>query len=108
VHFEDTLPPTIARGGVMVFGEDGNRLTERRRGRLVVSGIVHIVVDAWDQVDGNERRRRLGLYQLGYQVLNRSGTPMPGFERPLETIRFDRLSPGSDAARLAYASGSGI
>jgi sugar lactone lactonase YvrE len=108
LHFEDSVPPAIARGGVVVFGEGGQRLTARRRGRLVVSGTIHIVVDAWDQVDGNEPRRRLGVYRLGYQILDRSGRPMPGFERPLETIRFDRMIPGSEAARLAYASGSGI
>ena len=32
---------------------------------------------------------------------------MPGFEQPLETIRFDR-HPDGDAARIVYASGSGI
>jgi hypothetical protein len=58
-------------------------------------------------VDGNEPRRRLGLYRLGYQVLNRDGSPVPGFEAPLETIRFDRLTPAAEA-RLVFASGSGI
>ena len=65
-------------------------------------------MDAWDQVDGNERRRRLGLYTLGYQVLNRDGSPAPGFETPRNTIRFDRVATGSDAARMIYAAGSGI
>jgi sugar lactone lactonase YvrE len=108
VQFEDRVPPTIARAGVRVFREDGQPITERRRGRLVIDGRVRVVVDAWDQVDGNERRRRLGLYTLGYQVLKRDGSPAPGFETPRNTIRFDRVQPGSDAARMIYAAGSGI
>ena len=108
VQFEDRVPPTIARAGVRVFREDGQPIKERRRGRLVIDGRVRVVVDAWDQVDGNERRRRLGLYTLGYQVLKRDGSPAPGFETVKDTIRFDRIQAGSDAARTIYASGSGI
>ena len=65
------------------------------------------MVDAWDQVDGNLPRRRLGLYRLGYQVLDASGVPMPGFEQAFETLRFDR-HPDADAARIVDAAGSGI
>lgn len=107
VQFEDTVAPTIRRRGVQLFRENGERLQERRRGRLLVDGRVQVVVDAWDQVDGNARRRRLGLYRLGYQVLNRDGSPAPGFDTPLETIRFDRLTPAADAGTI-LASGSGI
>lgn len=67
-----------------------------------------MVVDAWDRVNGNKPRRRLGLYQLGYQVLNGDGSPAPGFEAPRETIRFDRLVGDANAPRVVYASGSGI
>jgi hypothetical protein len=105
--FEDTVAPTIRRGGIQLFGEDGERLVERRNGRLLVDGRVRIVVDAWDQVDGNLPRRRLGLYRLGYQVLHRDGSPAPGFQQPIETIRFDRLTPEADP-RTIFASGSGI
>jgi hypothetical protein len=107
VQFEDTVAPSIRRGGVRLFGEDGELLTERQKGRLLVDGRLHVVVDAWDQVDGNEPRRRLGLYRLGYQVLNRDGSPAAGFEVPRETIRFDRLTESSEA-RVIFASGSGI
>jgi hypothetical protein len=69
---------------------------------------VQIVVDAWDQADGSAPRRRLGLYRLGYQILQRNGTPVAGFESPVETIRFDRLSSDDLAARAVFASGSGI
>jgi sugar lactone lactonase YvrE len=108
VQFEDSVPPTIARGGIRLFRDGGQPITERRRGRLIVDGRVQVVVDAWDQVNGNEPRRRLGLYRLGYQVLTPDGSPAPGFDTPRETLRFDRLTPDPDAARLVYASGSGI
>jgi sugar lactone lactonase YvrE len=108
VQFEDSVAPTIARRGISLFREDGTAFTERRRGRLLVDGRVQIVVDAWDQVNGNERRRRLGVYRLGYQLLHADGSPVEGFETPHETIRFDRLAPDDEAAREVYASGSGI
>jgi hypothetical protein len=107
-HFADTVPPVIARGGVRLFRETGEPLRARLRGRLVVDGPVRIVVDAWDQVDGNARRRRLGLHRLGYQLLHRDGTPAPGFERPRETIVFDRLAHDAGAPHVVYSSGSGI
>ncbi|MEX1128857.1 MAG: hypothetical protein WEB50_09850, partial [Vicinamibacterales bacterium] len=69
-RFEDTIPPVITRGGIRLIGEDGEALTGRVRRRLVVQGRVRVVVDAWDQVNGNLPRRRLGLYRLGYQVLD--------------------------------------
>ena len=107
VQFTDRVPPTITRGGIRLLREDGSP-AERERGRWVLSGRAQIVVDAWDQSDGNERRRRLGLYSLGYQVLTPEGRPAPGFDAPVETIRFDRLVADEEAARVVYASGSGI
>lgn len=106
--FADTTPPVITRGGIRLLGEDGQPITRRDRQRLLVEGRVRIVVDAWDQVDGNEPRRRLGLYRLGYQVLDAKGVALPGFEQPHETIRFDRQPFEAAAARILYASGSGI
>ncbi len=108
VHFEDRVPPAIARGGVRLYDESGAPLTARVRGRVLVSGRVQVVVDAWDQADGNRPGRRLGLYALGYDVLGRDGSPAPGFERERDTIRFDRLASDPHAARLVYAPGSGI
>ena len=107
VHFADTIPPVIVRGGIRIIGEDGLAFTKSERRRLVVHGRVRVVVDAWDHVDANLARRRLGLYRLGYQVLDAGGQPVEGFEAPRETIRFDR-HPDGDAARIVYAAGSGI
>lgn len=108
VAFSDEVTPVIARNGIRILGEDGEALTRRVRGRLLVHGRVRIVVDAWDQVDGNLPRRRLGLFRLGYRVLDREGQPMPGFSGDGETLRFDRHPADAEAARLVYASGSGI
>jgi hypothetical protein len=108
VRFEDTIPPTIPRGGVRLSDELGQPLTQKVRGRVVVSGRVQIVVDAWDAANGNKPGRRLGLYDLGFQILNRDGTPVSGFESVRHTLRFDRLSVEPDAPRLVYAPGSGI
>lgn len=108
LQFEDTVRPTIARDGVRLYGQGGRPITTRVKGRLVVSGQVQVVVDAWDKANGNRADRRLGLYALGYQVLRRDGTPASGFERPRMTLVFDRLTSARDAARIVYAPGSGI
>jgi hypothetical protein len=108
VQFEDTVPPTIPPGGIRLYDSDGQALARRVKGRLVISGPVQIVVEAWDQVNGNRPNRRLGLFSLGYQVLHKDGSPAPGYEQPLETLRFDRLGADGQAPRLVYAPGSGI
>ncbi len=128
VDFADTIPPTIAPHGVRLFAEGGEPLNPDRvvagpaprRGRparprqlppvepVSVSGRVQVVVDAWDQADGNIASRRLGLYALGYQVLDADGIPVRGFELPRETLRFDVLRRDAGAAQLVFASGSGI
>jgi hypothetical protein len=107
-QFEDTVAPTIARSGVRLYDEAGQPLQHRVRGRIAIAGRVHVVVDAWDQANGNAGNRRLGVYDLGYQVLERGGAPAPGFESVRHTISFDRLTLDSDAPRLVYATGSGI
>jgi sugar lactone lactonase YvrE len=106
--FSDAAPPRIERDGVVLFDEAGGRLGEKRGGRLLLRGRVRIVVDAFDQVDGNQPRRRLGLYRLGYQLLRPDGTPAPGFERPRVTIEFNRLPPGDEPTKIAYSDESGI
>jgi DNA-binding beta-propeller fold protein YncE len=109
VGFTDRVAPKIERDGVQLFdARTGSRLTERRDGRLLVGGQVRIVVDAYDQVDGNQARRRLGLYKLGYALLRPDGTPAPGFEQPRITLEFDRMPPDIEAVKVAYADESGI
>lgn len=110
--FGDHVAPTIERdGGIQLFdATTQKRLTAKRDGRLIVGrGDVKIVVDAYDQVDGNLARRRLGLYRLGYQLLRADDqTPVAGYEQPRITMLFDRLPPENDAVKIAYAGMSGI
>jgi hypothetical protein len=56
----------------------------------------------------NAKRRRLGLYKLGYQVLKIDETPAPGFAEPRITMRFDRLPEFREATKIVYAAESGI
>ncbi len=108
VQFEDSVPPVIAPGGIRLYDEHEQPLTRRVRGRVVARGAVRIVVDAWDQSNESRPGRRLGLYDLGYQILHADGTPAPGFEVVRKTMRFDRFAIDPEAAHLVYASGSGI
>ena len=108
IGFSDTVAPTIERDGIQLFDPTRQRLTAQRKGRLIVHGDVSIVVDAYDQVDRNLARRRLGLYKLGYQVLKPDGSLVPGFEQPRINIKFDRLPPEREAVKIAYADTSGI
>ena len=108
IGFKDTISPTIEKNGIQLFDSSGTRLTEKQDQRLLVSGPVRIVVDAFDRTNMNPARRRLGLYKLGYQVLNPDGTPAPGFNEPRINILFNRLPADREATKVAYAAESGI
>jgi hypothetical protein len=106
--FADHVAPHI--DGVRLLDATGRRLTEVQRGRLIVpagAGLLDIVADAWDQVDDNEPRRRLGLYKAGFQILKADGTPLPGYAQPRITIEFDRMPTTPDAVKILYAPDSG-
>jgi sugar lactone lactonase YvrE len=109
IDLEDTIAPEI--NGISVVGADGKPLSEKRDGRLVIPQRlkeVQIVVDASDQINGNQKRRRLGVYKLGYQLLNQDGDTIPGMTEPLITQQYDRLPRNREAVKLAYAANSGI
>jgi sugar lactone lactonase YvrE len=108
IGFKDTVAPVIEKDGVQLFNESGERMTETDRGRVVIRGKVRIIVDAFDTTDINNSRRRLGLYSLGYQLLKVDATPAPGFAAPRVNILFNRLPADDNAAKIAYASESGI
>ena len=108
VGFDDTIAPTIEKDGIQLFDSAGKRFTQKDDDRLLVSGSVRIVVDAFDRTNMNADRRRLGLYKLGYQVLKSDGTPAPGFNEPRINIVFDRLPADREATKVAYADESGI
>ncbi len=108
IGFKDTIAPTIEKDGIQLFDSAGKRFTEKQGDRLLVSGPVRIVVDAFDRTNMNADRRRLGLYKVGYQVLKADGTPAPGFNQPRINIVFDRLPADRKATKVAYADESGI
>jgi sugar lactone lactonase YvrE len=105
----DTVAPTIE--SVAITNELGESLfdsanTNRRTKTCSINGRARVIVRAYDQLDGNPRRRRLGLYRLGYQLLRIDGSPEAGFEQPLYNLVFDRLPINQDMIRLVYAAGS--
>ncbi|HRO27527.1 MAG TPA: gluconolaconase [Luteimonas sp.] len=107
--YVDTVPPRI--DAVALLDDVDQPLRARVNGRVQVprhGGGVQVVVDAWDQVDGNLPRRRLGLHRVGYQVLRAGGTPVAGFEVPAMNLDFSRMPAHPDAVKLAYAADSGI
>jgi sugar lactone lactonase YvrE len=107
--FTDTVTPTISR--IALYDTAGKRITAKKGQPLRLDrtlGELQIVVNAYDQVDGNLARRKLGLYKLGYQVLRADGTPLPGFEQPVITQVYDRLPRNPDAVKAVYAPTSGI
>jgi sugar lactone lactonase YvrE len=113
---KDTVAPVIEKDGVRLFDREwrelrvasdaGNKGDKASHERIEVGGDVRIVVRAYDQMDGNAARRRLGLYRLGYQILNADGSPAPQFDQPLMTISFEMLPLYRGSASMAYAEGS--
>lgn len=107
--FTDSVAPVIEDIRVL----DGNEqvVGQRREGYWELprsAGLVQVAVQARDQVDGNLARRRLGLYALGWQLLDAAGTPLPGYEQPLVQLEFNRMPPQGDAVLHAYGPDSGI
>lgn len=108
VGFRDDVVPTIEKDGIQLFAQTGPKFSEKVNNRLVVTGKVRIIVDAFDRTNFNSARRRLGLYMLGYQVLKADGSPASGFDEPRITQIYDRLPPDRASTKVAYAEQSGI
>jgi hypothetical protein len=115
--FKDTVAPTIEPNGIEVVSAAGlnpksekpyQLFTQKRDGHLIVSGDVAILVTAYDRVDGNVATRKLGLYRLGYQLLDAAGRPVKGFEQPLINIEFNHVPADPLSVFRAYAAGSGV
>lgn len=98
----DTIAPTIEK--VALFDENWQSLVETPNAdsRISLSGKTRVVVRAYDRMDGNAERRRLGIFKIGYQVWRKAETPLSEINW---TIRFDRL-PDADAVKFVYAAGS--
>ena len=97
----DERVPTIEK--VTLFDENWREFeTENQITRIKHSGKTRVVVRAYDQMDGNAERRRLGVFKIGYQILKPDETPVSDVNW---TISFERL-PEPEAAKLVYAVGS--
>ena len=95
----DSRPPVIEK--VTLFDPNWQEIeTPPTNSRITLSDRLRIVVRAFDQVDGNNERRRLGLYRVGYQLF-RDGTPVASGSE----IKFDRTPPNG-AVKFVYANGS--
>jgi len=107
--YADAFAPRIT--GVEVLDDADRPIKAGTDGRVPISRVgpgVQIVVEAWDQVDRNLPRRRLGLYQVGYQILDAAGHPLQGYEQPRFNIEFNRMPRERSATVVAYAPDSGI
>jgi hypothetical protein len=115
VEFKDTVAPTIEPNGIEVVSASSLKgdaqpqvLSQKQNGRLIVTGDVAILVTAYDRVDGNIASRKLGLYRIGYQILDAAGNPVKGYEQPLINIEFNLLRADPTSVFKAYATGSGV
>ncbi len=98
----DSIAPTIER--VALYNENWQPFgeTEKSNRRIKLAGKTRIAAAAYDRMDGNSERRKLGVYRLGYQILRADQTPVSEVDW---TISFDR-NPDADAVRFVYAAGS--
>jgi sugar lactone lactonase YvrE len=102
----DGIAPVIEKVGF--FAENWQPLSETNPPgeRMNLSGKIRIVAKAYDRMDGNAERRRLGVFRLGYSVLNGDGTRVTGFADKETTISLGGLPESDGAVALVYAPGS--
>lgn len=103
----DSIAPVIEN--VKFYDENWSPVAETQNpnSRINIKGKVRVVAKAYDRMDGNAERRRLGVFSVGYQLLNENGSPVASFEEPKATISFDKLpDDGNRAVRFVYAPGS--
>lgn len=97
----DTIPPVIEK--VSFFDENWNVIeTAGSPTRIMLLGKTRIVVRAYDRMDGNADRRKLGVYSVGYAVYLNDGTLVSDHR---SSINFRRL-PDDEAVQFTYGPGS--
>ncbi|MDQ6786781.1 MAG: hypothetical protein M3033_08215, partial [Acidobacteriota bacterium] len=100
-NISDTIAPIIEK--VSLFDENWREFeTESSNRHIKLSGKTRIVIRAFDRMNGNGGNRKLGVYRLGFQILEADKTPISEINW---SILFDRL-PDADAVNLVYARGS--
>jgi hypothetical protein len=97
----DSIAPTIESASV--FDQNWAPVeTKPPVSRIKLAGKYRVVVRAFDRMDGNSDRRKLGVYKLGYQVFRSDETTVG---ETVWSIVFDRMPPNG-AAKFVYAPGS--
>ncbi len=101
---EDSRKPNIEN--VSLFDKNWNEIKAEKESKYFkLEGKIRIVVRAFDQMNGNSERRKLGLYKVGYQLFDEDEKPAADFQEPKWNIIFDKL-PENEAVKLVYAEGS--
>lgn len=105
----DTVAPVIE--SFAIADAQGNILFDpgakkNPAANLSQNGRLRIFVRAYDQMDGNAKHRRLGVYRAGFQILNASGTPQAEFNQTRRNLEFDRLPWDWQTVSQVYAAGS--
>ncbi len=96
----DSISPVI--DNISLFTTEWLELKpETKTGRIQMVDKTRIVVRAYDRMDGNSERRRLGVYRVGYQLFS-GDSPLGD---PVWPMTFDRM-PSNDAVHFAYTDGS--
>ncbi|MGH7785114.1 MAG: hypothetical protein ACREO5_14900, partial [Candidatus Binatia bacterium] len=76
--------------------------TAASNARIKLTGKTRIVVTAYDRMDGDSDRRRLGVYSVGYNVYRSDGTLASDHHSAILFKRF----PDNRAVPFVYAPGS--
>ncbi len=97
-NLSDSVSPTIEK--ISLFDENWQPIVESPRIKLISK--TRIAVRSYDQMDGNASRRKLGVYRIGYQILQEDKTPLG---EPNWTISFAKM-PDEETVNLVYAKGS--
>jgi sugar lactone lactonase YvrE len=104
----DSKPPVIEDKGIHLFDESwkevGGDTAAGVKQPIEIGGKVRITVNAYDQMDLNADRRRLGVFAPGYGV-----TPVGGSfpaDALATTITFAELPEQPDGPKLIYGPGS--
>lgn len=97
----DSTQPTIEN--TAVFDQDWSPIeTKEKDSRIKLAGKYRVVVRAFDRMDGNPERRKLGPYKFGYQVLREDGSRL---HEAVWSIVFDRMPP-NELANFVFGTGS--
>lgn len=99
-NVSDSIAPVIDNVHLFIDGQEIE--TNARVSRIQLAGNVRLLAEAYDRMDGNPDRRKLGLYSLGWQLIKGDGTPAADVDW---TLKFDRL-PQPDAVPFVYAKDS--